>query len=30
MATEQEIIADQAAEIERLRNKVASLEDQLY
>lgn len=30
MATEQEIIAAQAAEIERLRNKVASLEDQLY
>ena len=30
MASEQEIIAAQAAEIERLRNKVASLEDQLY
>ena len=30
MASEQEIIATQAAEIERLRNKVASLEDQLY
>lgn len=29
MASEQEIIATQAAEIERLRNKVASLEDQL-
>lgn len=30
MPTEQEIIAAQAAEIERLKNKVASLEDQLY
>ena len=30
MASEQEIIAAQAAEIERLRIKVASLEDQLY
>ena len=30
MAAEQEIIAAQAAEIERLKNKVASLEDQLY
>lgn len=30
MTSEQEIIAAQAAEIERLRNKVASLEDQLY
>ena len=30
MSTEQEIIAAQAAEIERLKNKVASLEDQLY
>lgn len=30
MASEQEIIAAQAAEIERLKNKVASLEDQLY
>lgn len=30
MASEQEIIAAQAAEIERLLNKVASLEDQLY
>lgn len=30
MASEQEIIAAQAVEIERLRNKVASLEDQLY
>lgn len=30
MASEQEIIAAQAAEIERLRSKVASLEDQLY
>ena len=30
MASEQEIIAAQAAEIERLRDKVASLEDQLY
>ena len=30
MTSEQQIIADQAAEIERLRNKVASLEDQLY
>ena len=30
MATEQEIIAAQAAEIERLKSKVASLEDQLY
>ena len=30
MASEQEIIAAQAAEIERLRNKVSSLEDQLY
>lgn len=29
MASEQEIIAAQAAEIERLRNKVSSLEDQL-
>lgn len=29
MASEQEIIAAQAAEIERLKNKVASLEDQL-
>jgi hypothetical protein len=30
MPSEQEIIAAQAAEIERLRNKVAGLEDQLY
>ena len=30
MTSEQQIIAEQAAEIERLRNKVASLEDQLY
>ena len=30
MASEQEIIAAQAAEIERLKSKVASLEDQLY
>ncbi len=30
MPSEQEIIAAQAAEIERLKNKVASLEDQLY
>ena len=30
MPTEQEIIAAQAAEIERLKNKVASFEDQLY
>ena len=30
MASEHEIIAAQAAEIERLKNKVASLEDQLY
>lgn len=30
MAPEQEIIAARAAEIERLKNKVASLEDQLY
>lgn len=29
MASEQEIIAAQAAEIERLKNKVAGLEDQL-
>ncbi len=30
MATEQEIIATQAAEIERLKRKVSALEDQLY
>ena len=30
MASEQEIIAAQAAEIERLKSKVSSLEDQLY
>jgi len=30
MTSEQQIIAAQAAEIERLKNKVASLEDQLY
>lgn len=30
MPSEQEIIAAQAAEIERLKDKVASLEDQLY
>ena len=30
MPSEQEIIAAQAAEIERLKNKIASLEDQLY
>lgn len=30
MTSEQQIIAEQAAEIERLKNKVASLEDQLY
>ena len=30
MASEQEIIAAQAAEIERLKSKVASLEDQLH
>ena len=30
MTSEQQIIAEQAAEIERLRSKVASLEDQLY
>ena len=30
MASEQEIIAAQAAEIERLKSTVASLEDQLY
>ena len=30
MATEQEIIATQAAEIERLKQKVSALEDQLY
>ena len=30
MASEQEIIAAQAAEIERLKGRVASLEDQLY
>ena len=30
MTSEQQIIAAQAAEIERLKNRVASLEDQLY
>lgn len=30
MTSEQQIIAEQAAEIERLKNKVANLEDQLY
>ena len=30
MASEQEIIAAQAAEIERLRNKATSVEDQFY